>query len=117
MTAVIDKEQLFDVTAGDSDLIREIADAVMVDTAAQIALLAKALAVSDFKRCAAVAHSAKGACGNVGAVAIAELFRSAELSALNGDASACIVMLPQFSIELDRLRIALDELSSTLTPA
>ncbi len=111
MTPAIDTEQLFNITLGDSAMVREIADAVMEDTSTHVALLAKAAAESDFERCAAVAHSAKGSCGNVGAAAMAELFQNAERAARKGDASLCTGMLLEFTIELERMRIALDELS------
>jgi HPt (histidine-containing phosphotransfer) domain-containing protein len=111
VTPAIDTEQLFNVTLGDAGMVREIADAVIEDTAAQIALLARAAAEADSANCAAVAHSAKGSCGNIGATALAELFRNAERAARVGDLSACAAMIPRFSLELERLRIALDALA------
>jgi HPt (histidine-containing phosphotransfer) domain-containing protein len=110
MSVVLDTEQLQDVTLGDPELMREIVSELVSDTAAQLETLQQTLAGGDPQRCARVAHTAKGACANVGARALAELFFTVERKAAQGDLDACGASMPRLSEELARLRECLQSL-------
>jgi HPt (histidine-containing phosphotransfer) domain-containing protein len=110
MSVVLDRAQLEDVTLGDSQLMREIVSELVTDTAAQLEVLRQALSSGDRQICRRVAHSAKGACANVGARAMAELLLVVERRAAAGDLEACGESLPQLSRELDRLRERVESL-------
>ena len=100
--AVLDLAQLRDVCLEDPELMREVTTSLIDDARAQIPVLEEALSQSDGNRCARVAHYVKGACANVGAVAMAVLLRNIELSAGSGDFSACRVSLTSLATELER---------------
>lgn len=102
---VIDMAQLRNITLEDPELMREIVSALVDDASAQIVKLGTALERADATECARVAHSARGACGNVGAASLAALFSSVEQEARSGNLSACRARLSVLHQELDRLRI------------
>ncbi len=104
MSTILDTAQLEDVTMGDAELMREIMHELVVDTATQLENLRLALVAGDQLRSARVAHSAKGACANLGARALADLFLTVERKAGQGDMNTCHASLPQLAGELDRLR-------------
>lgn len=103
-TAVIDMAQLRNITLDDEELMKEIVAALVDDAASQIGKLSEALERADAGECARVAHSARGACGNVGAVNLAALFSSIERDARGGNLPACRSNLLLLHQELDRLR-------------
>lgn len=102
--AVIDMTQLRNVTLDDDDLMKEILAALVDDASSQIRKLGEALERSDAGECVRVAHSARGACGNVGAASLAELFSSIEQDARGGDLGSCRSNLDLLQGELERLR-------------
>ena len=110
MGVVLDTAQLEDVTLGDSHLMREIVVDLVADTEAQIEALRVALANGDTQLSTRVAHSAKGACANVGAIAMAELLLLVERTAAAGDLEACGASIPKLTWELDRLRARVESL-------
>ncbi len=110
MGVVLDAAQLEDVTLGDAHLMREIVTDLVADTEAQIEALRLALANGDSQLSARVVHSAKGACANVGALAMAELLLAMERTAAAGDLEACGASIPKLSLELDRLRACAESL-------
>lgn len=102
--AVLDRDQLRDITLDDAELMREIVNALIDDTARQIQLLEMAIREQDGQRCARLAHYSKGACANVGANAAAAVLKTIEGKAATGDFQQCSASLAALIGELDRLR-------------
>lgn len=111
MTPILDTEQLHNVTMGDQELMREVTAMLVQDAAAQVGQLGLAAESYNHVQCQRVAHTAKGSCGSVGAVALAELFQAAEQAAKCGDVPGCVVLLPKMAVEIERLRDAISQLS------
>jgi HPt (histidine-containing phosphotransfer) domain-containing protein len=102
--AVLDREQLREITLDDEDLMREILSALIDDTSRQIRLLEAAIREGDVERCVRLAHYSKGACANVGAHAAAAALKQLEHGASSGDFGECSESLASLGRELDRLR-------------
>ena len=103
-SAVLDREQLRDITMDDEDLMREIAAVLVDDTSAQIPKLESAVRESDSNLCMRLAHYCKGACSNVGANAVAEVFRNIEQQAKDSEFHQCTASLAALATEMERLR-------------
>ncbi len=103
-TAVLDRAQLKNITMDDEFLMREIVSALVADTAQQIEKIKDALGRGASDECARLAHSARGACGNVGASAMWALFSAIEMDAKNGDLAQCHARLGQLDTEFEKLR-------------
>jgi len=103
-TAVLDWDQLRDVTLNDEELMREILTALIDDTSRQIKLLALAIEEQDCQKTARLAHYSKGACANVGANTAAALLKHIEHEAGRGQFPECATSLFALSGEIDRLR-------------
>lgn len=101
---VLDLSQLRNVTLNDEALMREVVCALVSDASHQIAELNSAVERRDASTCVRVAHSAHGACGNVGAASLAALFHSVEQHALSGDLSRCQSSMESLQRELEKLR-------------
>jgi HPt (histidine-containing phosphotransfer) domain-containing protein len=103
-TAVLDREQLREVTMDDGDLMRQILDALIEDTSSQIAFLAAAVENRDAAGAGRLAHYSKGACANIGAQRAASLFWQIEDDARQGRFDACAKAVESIGHELDLLR-------------
>ncbi|MGH9722316.1 MAG: Hpt domain-containing protein [Bryobacteraceae bacterium] len=103
-TTVLDISQLRNITLDDEDLMREIVSALVEDASHQIDILRQAVERADAQECARVAHSARGACGNVGAASLAALFSAVEQSAKGGDLTVAGNALRSLCDELEKLR-------------
>ena len=103
-TAILDREQLRDITLNDEELMREILSALIDDTTRQIELLDRAIREADSQRCMRLAHYSKGACANVGANAAAALLRHIERKAADSQFEECSSSLGALVAEIDRLR-------------
>ncbi|MBI3473160.1 MAG: Hpt domain-containing protein [Candidatus Solibacter usitatus] len=101
---MLDMAQLRNITMEDQDLMREIVGALVDDAARQIEALREAVERGSAPDCARLAHSARGACGNVGAASMAAIFTDVEYQAKNGDLSRCELQLHSLAVELDKLR-------------
>ncbi len=101
---VLDLSQLRNVTLNDEALMREVLRALLSDAAERIRELDLAIAKADTSTCVRVAHSAQGACGNVGAVSLAASFRNLESQAQAGDLDSSSSTLRQLQVELEKLR-------------
>jgi HPt (histidine-containing phosphotransfer) domain-containing protein len=101
---VLDLSQLRNVTLNDEMLMREVVRALVSDTSHKIEELHQAVEREDVTVCARVAHSAQGACGNVGAASLAALFYTIEQHALKGDLNTCRSLLDNLKSELEKLR-------------
>jgi HPt (histidine-containing phosphotransfer) domain-containing protein len=101
---VLDFCQLRNVTLDDEALMREVVGALLIDASQRIDELREAIERVDAAECVRQAHTAQGACGNVGAASMAALFWSVERYARGGDFDGCKSALEKLSIELDKLR-------------
>jgi HPt (histidine-containing phosphotransfer) domain-containing protein len=102
--AVLDRDQLREVTMDDEDLMREIVAVLVDDTSAQIPKLESAVRESDSNLCMRLAHYCKGACSNVGANAAAAVFRDIERQARDLEFQRCTASLVALATEMERLR-------------
>jgi HPt (histidine-containing phosphotransfer) domain-containing protein len=102
---VLDLTQLRNVTLDDQALMRDVIRALVNDASQRIEELTTAIEGVDSVACIRLAHSAQGACLNVGAASMAALFWSVEQHASNGDFIGCRLSLEKLSIELDKLRL------------
>src|SRR5580704_1596095 len=105
---VLDICQLRNVTLDDEALMREVVRALLIDASERIDDLRGAVDRADAAECARLAHTAQGACGNVGAASMAALFWAMERHARTGDFNLCKSALENLSIELDKLRFEAD---------
>jgi len=101
---VLDLSQLRNVTLNDEALMREMVRELVREASQQIQELHRAVERADAPACVRLAHSAQGACGNVGAASMAALFFSLEQYAQIGDLSKCRSSVEDLSIELEKLR-------------
>ena len=104
-TAVLDRDQLREVTFDDEALMREVLAALVDDTRRQMLLLDAAIREQDATRCARLAHYSKGACANVGAQSAAEILKEIEKKAANRE-------FPECQTALNRLAAAVDLIHS-----
>lgn len=110
MNAVLEIEQLRDVTMNDPELMREIVGALVDDTSRQLELLEAAIRQGDSNLCQRLAHYSKGACANVGANRAAGVFKQIETSAAHGEFVQCTQSLAGLAEELNQLRTAAQSL-------
>ncbi len=103
-TAVLDRDQLREITLNDEELMREILSALIDDTTRQIELLNSAIRDEDSQKCMRLAHYSKGACANVGAKAAAALLKQIERKAADRRFEECNSSLGALIAEIDRLR-------------
>ncbi len=88
----------------DPDLMREILQALIQDTSAQLGKLAAAIRDEDAQQCVRLAHYCKGACANVGANRVAGLMRRIEVQASAGEFQECDEALGSMEEEMALLR-------------
>ena len=103
-TTVLDLSQLRNVTLNDEELMREVVGALVSDASHQIEELHRAVERADTVACVRLAHSAHGACGNVGATSMAALFSAVERDARSGDLNQCRYAMANLAVELEKLR-------------
>jgi HPt (histidine-containing phosphotransfer) domain-containing protein len=102
--AVLDRQQLRDVTLDDRELMLEVLAALLDDTTRQLRLLDVAIREHDPKQMMRLAHSCKGACANVGANAVAAVMRRLEQQAKCELFDECAATIATLTGELERLR-------------
>jgi len=103
-SAVLDRDQLRDITMDDEELMREILAVLVDDTSTQIPKLESAVLKSDSNLSMQLAHYCKGACSNVGANAAAQVFRDIERQARDLEFQRCTTSLLALATEMERLR-------------
>ena len=103
-TAVLDRDQLRDVTLDDEELMREILTLLIDDTSQQMVLLKSAITEKDPLKTMRLAHYSKGACANVGANRAAHVLKQIEQDAARRDFQECTASLSGLALEVDRLR-------------
>jgi HPt (histidine-containing phosphotransfer) domain-containing protein len=107
---VIDRarlELLVQLDRGGGDLLNEVLHQYLDDTTTRLATLHQALANNDMPTVAEVAHSARGASGNVGASMMAALCARVEDLAKKGDMPGCLALAAVVDGEFDRVKAAL----------
>ena len=102
--AILDREQLRDITMDDDALMREILGVLIDDTTRQMHLLDAAIREQDAARCVRLAHYSKGACANVGANSAAAILKHIEGQAANHAFQECQQALMRLAHEVDLLR-------------
>jgi HPt (histidine-containing phosphotransfer) domain-containing protein len=102
-TAVLDRDQLREVTLDDDALMREILAALVDDTKRQMVLLDAAIREQDPTRCMRLAHYSKGACANVGARSAAAILKEIESKAAERNFQECGAALVRLGQEVDLL--------------
>jgi HPt (histidine-containing phosphotransfer) domain-containing protein len=102
-TAILDRDQLREVTLDDDALMREILAALVDDTKRQMVLLDAAIREQDVTRCMRLAHYSKGACANVGARGAAAILKEIESEAAGRNFPECQVALVRLVQEMDLL--------------
>ena len=107
---VLDFSQLRNVTLNDETLMREVVVALVSEVSQQIEGLSLAVQRGDIKACVKFAHSAHGACGNVGAASMAAVFSSIERQASDGNLSQCRSSVETLGVELEKLRREVDSI-------
>jgi HPt (histidine-containing phosphotransfer) domain-containing protein len=104
-TAVLDRQQLRDITLDDRELMRELLAALLDDTARQMRLMDIAIREHDPKQTMRLAHSCKGACANMGANAVAATLKRLEQQAAREAFEECASTLGLLNGEIERLRL------------
>jgi HPt (histidine-containing phosphotransfer) domain-containing protein len=102
--AILDREQLRDITMDDEELMREILATLLDDTSTHIHKLESAVHQSDSNLCIRLAHYCKGSCSNVGANAVASIFQNIERQAKDLEFQQCNASLAALATEMQRLR-------------
>lgn len=106
---VFDYQSMSERLMDDEELIKVIADAFLSDMPKQIAQLNVCVDKNDVEQAAAQAHKIKGACSNVGAMALTALAFKIEQAGKAGD----INMIKQYLAELDscfeQLKLTMEE--------
>ena len=103
--AVLDRQQLRDITLDDDELMREVIAALLDDTTNQLVLMDAAIRDKDPQKTMRLAHYCKGACANVGANRIAAVLKRMEQQAASRSYADCAASLSNLMQELDRLRL------------
>lgn len=103
-TAVLDRDQLRDITMDDKELTQELLTALLDDTSRQMRLMDAAIRAHDLQQTMRLAHSCKGACANVGANAVAAAMKRMEQQASRDAIEECTATLAALDTELERLR-------------
>lgn len=101
---ILDMNQLRSVTLEDEELMKEIVAALVEDASSQIAKIGQAIERDDIRECGRIAHSARGACGNVGAASLAALFSELEEQSRLGKSEDCKRSINKLNAELEKLR-------------
>jgi HPt (histidine-containing phosphotransfer) domain-containing protein len=102
--AVLDRQQLRDITLDDDELMREVLAALLDDTTNQLVLMDAAIRDKDTQKTMRLAHYCKGACANVGANRVAAVLKRMEQQAASHSFGDCADSLCNLTQELERLR-------------
>ena len=103
--AVLDRQQLRDITLDDDELMRDVIAALLDDTTNQLVLMDAAIRDKDSQKTMRLAHYCKGACANVGANRIAAVLKRMEQQAADHSFGDCADSLCNLTQELGRLRL------------
>jgi PAS domain S-box-containing protein len=104
--SVFDRAELLDRVGGDEEIADEIIQIFLDEYEKQSAALTEAVATGNADRLREVAHSLKGASGNVSAHALARAARALEDTGRSGQMDNAAAQLQQLRAEADRWKIA-----------
>ncbi len=107
---IIDVPEFMDRVQEDKDLLKELLDIFVEDFEQKRIKLTEAVANKDFETIKSIAHSVKGASGNISAKLLREVCIVLETKGKAGDAAGLTVLLQ----DLDRQYTALKERIVTL---
>jgi HPt (histidine-containing phosphotransfer) domain-containing protein len=82
-TSPIDRSRLDLITGGDEELLRELVELYLSDTATRLSDIESALAATNLEKIRRQAHAIKGASANMGATAMQEICTRLETVAKN----------------------------------
>ena len=101
---VIDLNEVLERVQNDRELLIELLDIFLEDCPAKVNAIEEALEKNDFAQLRDIAHSMKGASGNISAKRIYELFLQIEQMTKNNDISAIPQCLKELDAQLQDLR-------------
>jgi HPt (histidine-containing phosphotransfer) domain-containing protein len=113
-TAVLDRQQLREVTLDDRELMQEVLACLLDDTARQLRLMDASIRDHDPRRTMRLAHSCKGACANLGANRAAAALRRLEQQAKSESFDECAATFATLTREMERLRLEVELASREL---
>jgi PAS domain S-box-containing protein len=102
-------EVLNESLMGDKELIASIMDEFVADIATQIDILDQAVDDSDCDLACKQAHKIKGASGNVGAKALAEVAKETEFAFKENDTCKCAIKVDEIKNQFQKLTAVLSE--------
>jgi len=109
-TSPLDPEvlaSLKELGGDDPSIFNELVELFLSDTPERMRSLETAQASGDPEAVAASAHALKSSCGNLGAMALYEMFRDIESSGKSGDVDAIESLIPKVRSEFVRVEDAL----------
>ena len=97
---------------GDEELARELVRGFVDDMPRQLSALAEAVGSKDASRLHHVAHSIKGAAGNIGGTELQKTAAKLELDSRAGNLTTADESLREISASFDRARSAMEDFCS-----
>ena len=110
--ATIDLNEVLERVQNDKDLLVELFDIFLADCPAKITALKEAAAQKDLTRIKEVAHSMKGASGNISAKKLYALFLKIEQMAKTNDLSAMGSSLQELDRQMEEFKVCSSKLKS-----
>lgn len=109
---VLDVPEFLERVQDDKELLLELLDIFVEDFNQKRSLLESVITASDFEHIKSIAHSIKGASGNVSAKLVREVIIQIEEMAENNDVSKGAELLKTLDIEFAKLMTNIDELKT-----
>lgn len=106
----VDLEVLRDATAGDRDLMQELAELYVGDTDLQLRALDDAVANREADRVRRIGHALRGASLSMGARPSAQIYEELEEAAQAADFPRIVDVIARSRVEFDRVRRTLADL-------
>jgi len=107
---ILDFNEFMERVQDDKDLLMELLDIFAEDYQEKIASLQKAVNNNNIEEIKSIAHSLKGASGNISAKRMRELFLSMEDTVKNSDMDGANKILEDLSKEYEALNSRINEL-------
>jgi PAS domain S-box-containing protein len=101
---VFDREGLVERLIGNEELAQRVIRRFVADMPGQLAQLGRAVSESDSPQVRLLAHSIKGAAGNVGGLEMREVAWKLEQKGTAGDLTGADAVLPELSASFDRVK-------------
>ena len=113
---IIDVEELMERVQDDKDLVLELFDIFLDDYGKRRAALGEAVQTDNYEEMGSVAHSLKGAAGNISAKPLRVIMAEIENKSKVGDMSGMTDLLEAMDREFTVLKQRMDELRNELSP-